>query len=883
MYEARLSAIFVQQTQGYYLMENAMHLVRDYAYQLTQTPKMPNIFLGVDAYRRKANSGVINFNTSFAKTQIAPADFPLQPGTWEVFGGPIFWQDKKKDANDERYLSEVFLLLDLSVVSNFVPNWTMRMVQLMEIERNPLCDFQIYSEEDTAYCAGHISDTSALYFQGPIQINGNFRIARYRHISPALSTYFLNRFNIAGHLLRIQQSGESYSSIAIPSKYGLYDNSAFYNSYTNPYSVAANNVYLQNYRIGSSQSNNHGVAVNTNYYSNATDTFDKDCMLSWWYGNVTTRGRIYRPTGFDPIAYSGWWYPNYTTVAGATNEHVVDLCAGLYNLCNAINYSNSSIYNGTNIAKVRTAFSTLRGLTNQQITEKARLIESQKPGNFPSLLINVLVKQSAQTLSFTPTINFPYVTYSTTHFPAAKDNIYVKTYLNFVDPYTGSSLNNLINSIEWIKVTRSGTSCYYLADADTPNSDSFNAETQMWFTQMSNNKLAVHQLSVPNGISSSFTFIKLTTETAGTITDTSAPPAKLVDYGTYWRPEIFDNKVARVYIPSHYNFIYDRNRAKWIQLLDFDVAAFITSLTNGSPIGLTSFQNDVNSTVFFNRYWLGKRNGDNYKAPANTSQDIRTNYIASRTTFLNSYNNGSYVYPSTLSPVLDFGIRIINASTLPAGGLSIVCPFPLYIKGNFNTTNTQPKAFIAADSITLLTDNWQDWSSGTDAFNSYLRNPLGNAKDYSPSTRHSIYAHVMTGTTHPDFWLKDNKNVLNPDLGIQGVFRSLEYIAGGATPILQGSLMLPYYCKMQWEPPINFASKVSPQGYCPLGFMPSNNFSSMRPTKCMPFYHRINRGRKTQTIGDATYNVLKNIYNAETTDTSYTMTTYTNALPNYLK
>ncbi|MDR0755749.1 MAG: hypothetical protein LBE99_02470 [Puniceicoccales bacterium] len=878
MYEARLSAIFVQETQGYYLMENAMHLVRDYAYQLTQNPKMPNIFLGVDAYKRKANSGVINFNTSFAKTQIAPADFPLQPGTWEVFGGPIFWQDKKKDANDERYLSEVFLLLNLSIVSNFVPSWTMRMVQLMEIERNPLCDFQIYSEGDTAYYNGNALSLTT-HFQGPVQINGNFRIARFTGRNTH-TTYFLNRFNIAGHLLRIKQSGESYSSIVIPSKHCLYDNGTFYNSYVNPYSSGTNNVYLQDYKIGSSQSNNHGQLVDASYYSNVTSTFDKDCMLSWWYGNVTTRGRIYRPAGFDPIAYSGWWYPNYMTVAGATNEHVVDLCAGLYNLCNVENPTGPHAYNGTNIAKVRSAFSSLRGLTNQQITEKARLIESQKPCNFPKLAIDVYIK-SATTFSFTPTINFPYVTYGTTHFPATKDNLYVKTYLNFVDPYVGNSTNSLIDSVSLWKSSLSSTRYYYLADNDTPNSGTFNVESESIFTQMDNNKLTVRTMS---GSSVSGTsFIKLKTETAGTVSDTSAPPAKLVDYSTYWRPEHFDNKIARVYIPSHYNFIYDRNRAKWIQLLDFDVAAFITSLNSGSPMTLASFQNDVNSTLLFHRYWLGARNGDNYKAPASTSQDIRTNYVASRTTFLNSYNSGSYVYPSSLSPVLDFGVRIINASTLPAGGLSIVCPFPLYIKGNFNTTNTQPKAFIVADSITLLSDNWQDWSSGTDPFNSYLRSPSGD--ETSPQVRPpDICAHVMTGTTHPDFWLKDNKSELNPDLGIQGAFRSLEYISENETPVLQGSLMLPYYCKMQWEPPINFgASARSPKGYIPLSIKPSSNFNSMRPTACMPFYHRINRGRKTQTIGDTTYKVFKNIYDADTTHTSYTITTYTNTLPNYLK
>ncbi|MDR0647428.1 MAG: hypothetical protein LBF43_03270 [Puniceicoccales bacterium] len=867
MHEARLSAIFVQETQGYYLMENAMHLVRDYAYQLTQNPKMPNIFLGVDAYKRKTNSGVINFNTSFSKVQIAPADFSLQPGTWAIFGGPIFWQDKKKDANDERYLSEVFMLLDLGIVSNFVPSWTMRMVQLMEIERNPLCDFQLYSEGDTAY-NGNLD--GSVTFHGPIQINGNFRISRYTGKGSS-STYFFNRFNMAGHLLRVKQNGESYASISIPSKYSLYDNSVFYNSYTNPYSSGANNVYLQDYRIGSSQSNNHGVAVSTNYYSNVTNTFDKDCILSWWKGNVITRGRIYRPTGFDPIAYSGWWYPNYTSVASATYEHAVDLCAGLYNLCNIENVVGACAYNGTNISRVRLAFSSLRGLTNQQITEKARLIEAQKPCRFPRLTIDVFIKQSTQTLNFTPTINFPYVTYSTAHFPATKDNLYVKTYLNFVDPYNASSLNNLIDSVSLWKGSPSSTRYYYFADNDTPNSATFNVESDKVFMQMYNNKLTVCGIAASNLTGDSF--IKLKTETAGTVSDTSAPPTKLIDYGSYWQPESFDNKIARVYIPSHYNFIYDRNRAKWIQLLDFDMAAFITSLNSGSPMTLASFQNDVNSTLLFHRYWLGKRNGDNYKAPATTSNDIRTNYIASRTTFLNSYNNGSYVYPSSLSPVLDFGIRIINASALPAGGLSIVCPFPLYIKGTFNTTNTQPKAFIVADSLTLLSNDWQDWSSGADVSNTYLR--------ATTSSSSHIYAHIMTGTTHPDFWLKDNGNVLNPDLGIHGAFRSLEDINNMVN--FQGSLMLPYYCKMQWEPPINFCDYGrTPHSYAPIdiNFMDSR---SMRPTACMPFYHRINRGRKTQTIGDATYNVLKNIYNADTTSTSYTMTTYTNALPNYLK
>lgn len=67
------------------------------------------------------------------------------------------------------------------------------------------------------------------------------------------------------------------------------------------------------------------------------------------------------------------------------------------------------------------------------------------------------------------------------------------------------------------------------------------------------------------------------------------------------------------------------------------------------------------------------------------------------------------------------GVRVINATTLPAYGLTVATPNPLYVKGHFNsplstrgTTNTigtMPGALIG-DAITLLSPSWNDGNGG---------------------------------------------------------------------------------------------------------------------------------------------------------------------------
>ena len=84
--------------------------------------------------------------------------------------------------------------------------------------------------------------------------------------------------------------------------------------------------------------------------------------------------------------------------------------------------------------------------------------------------------------------------------------------------------------------------------------------------------------------------------------------------------------------------------------------------------------------------------------------------------------NGVYVYnsiPHTTSQMP--AVRVVNGAQLPPYGLTVATPFPIYVKGNYNTTqngttfstamgdttNTYPAALMG-DSITILSANWSD-------------------------------------------------------------------------------------------------------------------------------------------------------------------------------
>jgi len=56
---------------------------------------------------------------------------------------------------------------------------------------------------------------------------------------------------------------------------------------------------------------------------------------------------------------------------------------------------------------------------------------------------------------------------------------------------------------------------------------------------------------------------------------------------------------------------------------------------------------------------------------------------------------------------LNKGIRLVNGSRLPLGGLTVGTDNPLYIQGNYNTDNKQPAA-VFCDALNILSNIWND-------------------------------------------------------------------------------------------------------------------------------------------------------------------------------
>ncbi|MGX8716436.1 MAG: hypothetical protein ACSW8C_00415 [bacterium] len=902
LHETKLASIFIQETQGYYLVENLMALARDYAYQIVQNPREPHLFLSASAYRTKDKTGlendedhkdkwVIDFNGSLSKQQIVPDDFSLKiaDNGWDIKGGPIFWKDNKKNNNDERYLAEVFMLGSLKFVSNLVPNWTIRTVQTMEIERNPLCDFQLYAEGDTTINTNinkYIDTAGTKWYSqidGPVQINGN---ARFSPTNGEDDNYiqFLNRFNTSGYALYIND--DSLDDYVLPQKYHMLDNHENHQvasgSGTDSYQFNRNAIDYtgdKNLEALNSYNNNN---IDTTY-----DSYER-YMFNLYRGNFNTCSRIYRPIGFDPSNYWGFWDPSKLSYVNDTyvnpQEQVLNYCFGFHSLAQSSALTSYELYS---LAKNESysplyAIDKLRGLKEYQATEKARLVEMQKPINFPAVMLRVIIHRNPDNKnkdSFRIPNNFIFSTYINNAFPAIKDNIYLNRYFNL------AFQNNTVIEFIDVKLNTTDNTEYSFDYAEAPT----NCITKKnLYTNICSNKSAFHKVNAEQFVDmrNITPFAELRSTFSPTSSgDDNCPPNKLIDAGSYWA---LDNYITRI-TGDHYNFLYDRNRAKWIQLVDIDVGK-LSGFIDGKSMP---------NTLIINTWWQSK---DAYLANKNylyNDKDIRYNYSANREDFFSKYSNGSYDYPNDAPPVIDIGVRLINATKLPKKGLTIYCPYPIYIKGDFNTNETKP-ALIVTDSITVLPDGWQDWRSQMDPINSHLwygKNQTQTSEiGYGEHRRiegTTIYADIITGRTHPHFWIKnaDTTNFStqnqrpNPDMGIHDAFRSLSDLNSSIK--LHGSLMLPYYCQEQWEPPIDFCKTITNRNpntyaYPNIDFSPRTNAGIPAG---MPFYYRINRGRKTHYIGKKAYEVLsgENLYNKDWFSTSFSFSDYHAALPNYLK
>lgn len=115
-------------------------------------------------------------------------------------------------------------------------------------------------------------------------------------------------------------------------------------------------------------------------------------------------------------------------------------------------------------------------------------------------------------------------------------------------------------------------------------------------------------------------------------------------------------------------------------------------------------------------------------------------------------------------------LRIINCATLaPADGLTIVSDNPVYIKGDFNT-NSKKGAAILGDTVTFLSNNWND----SNAVNA--SSPFAN-RVATPTT---VNAAIVTGNT--------TTSLGNYNGGLENLPRFLENWSGNDF-FLRGSIV----------------------------------------------------------------------------------------------
>jgi Tfp pilus assembly protein PilX len=96
-----------------------------------------------------------------------------------------------------------------------------------------------------------------------------------------------------------------------------------------------------------------------------------------------------------------------------------------------------------------------------------------------------------------------------------------------------------------------------------------------------------------------------------------------------------------------------------------------------------------------------------------------------------------YVSDTQDNPAVLKAVRLINcANVVPAVGLTVASDNPIYVKGNFNTSNKKGAA-ILGDTVTFLSNNWHDANAvnGSSSFSNRVATPT------------TVNAAIVTGDT----------------------------------------------------------------------------------------------------------------------------------------
>jgi hypothetical protein len=178
-------------------------------------------------------------------------------------------------------------------------------------------------------------------------------------------------------------------------------------------------------------------------------------------------------------------------------------------------------------------------------------------------------------------------------------------------------------------------------------------------------------------------------------------------------------------------------------------------------------------------------------------------YSYDQTKVLRGHHIGSvYVYNNAALTTAQMpAVRVVNGAQLPAPGgstygFTVATPFPMYVQGNYNsqnnglsalglygtnnaTTNTLPAALMA-DSITILSPNWNDLNSN--ATNSYTCTHAGPAPNSS-----TVNAAMLEGIVQSDPTISGDYSG-----GVENFLRLLENWSGN-TLTYNGSIVVLFY------------------------------------------------------------------------------------------
>jgi hypothetical protein len=123
--------------------------------------------------------------------------------------------------------------------------------------------------------------------------------------------------------------------------------------------------------------------------------------------------------------------------------------------------------------------------------------------------------------------------------------------------------------------------------------------------------------------------------------------------------------------------------------------------------------------------------------------------------------------PDGLTSGTKVALRLRNGKAIePFTGLTIASDLPIYIEGDFNSTNTRP-ALVAGDAVTMLSKNWQD-----------SRSSLGETSRVASNTTYKTV--LMTGNKATSWG--------NYNGGLENVMRFLEKW-DGRTVTFRGSII----------------------------------------------------------------------------------------------